>query len=102
MEATLRKRAVFPISHYWGLLKDLDDSQKLELVTLLLNSVKPSVSKAKQEVNSLKPYTMEELHQMVLEGEQQFAEGMWQDSEEMFRELEEDFARENARMQESV
>ena len=37
-----------------------------------------------------KPYTIEELHQMVAEGERQFAEGTWQDSEDMFRELEEE------------
>lgn len=42
-----------------------------------------------------KPYTMEEIHQMVAEGEQQFADGQWQDSEDMFRELEEGFGREN-------
>jgi len=41
---------------------------------------------------NLKPYTIEELHQMVAEGEQEFAEGKWQDSEDMFRELEEEFA----------
>lgn len=29
-----------PISHYWGLVKDMDDSQKLQLVTMLVNSVK--------------------------------------------------------------
>ena len=34
-----------------------------------------------------KPYTIEELHQMVAEGEQEFAEGKWQDSDEMLYEL---------------
>ena len=94
MEATLSKRTTLPISHYWGIVKDLDDSQKLELVTMLVNSVKPSIAEAKKEVHSPKPYTIEELHQMVAEGELQFAKGQWQDSEDMFRELEEDFARE--------
>ena len=28
------------ISYYWGLVKDLDDSQKLELVKMLINSVR--------------------------------------------------------------
>ena len=36
-----RRRATHPISHYWGLVKDMDDSQKLELVTMLIDSVKP-------------------------------------------------------------
>ena len=43
MEATTtrRRRVTHPISHYWGLVKDMDDSQKLELVTMLVSSVKP-------------------------------------------------------------
>ncbi len=30
-----------PVSYYWSLVKDMDDSQKLELVTMLIDSVKP-------------------------------------------------------------
>ena len=93
--ATTIEHTTKPIMHYWGMVKDLDDSQKLELVTLLVNSVKPSVAKiqaASLENHSLKPYTIEELHMMVAEGEQQFAEGLWQDSEDVFRELKEDLA----------
>jgi len=43
MEATTtrRRRVTHPISHYWGLVKDMDDSQKLELVAMLIDSVKP-------------------------------------------------------------
>ena len=43
MEATTtrRRRVTHPISHYWGLVKDMDDSQKLELVTMLIDSIKP-------------------------------------------------------------
>ena len=88
MEVTLRKRTTLPISHYWRLVKDLDVNQKLELVSMLVNSVKAS----KKEEHTPKPYTVEELHQMVAEGELQFAEGQWQDSEEMFRELEQEMA----------
>ena len=29
------------MSYYWGVVKDMDDSQKLELITLLAESVKP-------------------------------------------------------------
>lgn len=49
-----------------------------------------------------KPYTIEELHQMVAEGERQMAEGKWQDSEDMFRELEEDFSNEKLQLHEAV
>ena len=43
MEATVRskKHTVRPITHYWQLVKDMDNSQKLELVTMLIDSVKP-------------------------------------------------------------
>ena len=50
----------------------------------------------------LKPYTIEELHQMVAEGEREFAEGKWQDSEDMFRELEEELAQEEHQFAEAV
>ena len=55
-----------------------------------------------KECEMLTPYTIEELHQMVAEGEQEFAEGKWQDSEEMFRELEEEFANERLQYAEAV
>ena len=29
------------MSYYWEMVKDMDDSQKLELVTMLIDSVKP-------------------------------------------------------------
>ena len=29
------------MNYYWGVVKDMDDSQKLELITLLAKSVKP-------------------------------------------------------------
>ena len=51
---------------------------------------------------ALQPYTIEELHQMVRAGEQQFAEGKWQDSEDMFRELEEEFAKKELQYAEAV
>ena len=50
----------------------------------------------------LKPYTIEELHQMVAEGEREFAEGKWQDSENMFHELEEELAKEELQYAEAV
>ena len=43
MEATttVRRRSAHPMSYYRNLVKDLDDSQKLELVTMLIDSIKP-------------------------------------------------------------
>ena len=34
-----------PVREYWGMVKDLDNSQKLELITLLAESMKPSAGK---------------------------------------------------------
>lgn len=102
METTYSRTQTRPIMQYWSKVKDLDDSLKLELVSMLIESVKPAVARGINGTATLKPYTIEELHQMVAEGERQFAEGQWQDSEDMFRELEEDFAREEMEMTEAV
>ena len=96
MKAIVRnRRSRFPISHYWNLVKDMDNGQKLELVSMLIESVKPAVEETKKRPASSKPYTVEELFQMVAEGEEEFNKGQWQDSEDMFRELDEEFAHES-------
>ena len=43
MEATTAKkqRTVHPMSYYIDMVQDMDDSQKLELVSILIDSVKP-------------------------------------------------------------
>jgi hypothetical protein len=38
---TAKQDAAHPISYYWNQVKDMDNSQKLELVTMLIDSVKP-------------------------------------------------------------
>ena len=38
---TKRRRTVHPMSYYRKMVQDMDDSQKLELVTILIESVKP-------------------------------------------------------------
>ncbi|MBR2200507.1 MAG: hypothetical protein IJ894_07150 [Bacteroidales bacterium] len=39
--AARRRQPAHPMSYYWGVVKDMDESQKLELVTMLVESVKP-------------------------------------------------------------
>ena len=51
---------------------------------------------------NLKPYTIEELHQMVVESEREIAAGLCQDSEDVFRELEEEFAKGELQYAETV
>ncbi|MBQ9640648.1 MAG: hypothetical protein IJV06_03715 [Bacteroidaceae bacterium] len=43
MEATTsaRRHTAHPMSYYREMVKDMDDSQKLELVSILIESVKP-------------------------------------------------------------
>ena len=49
METTARRRRTKrPITHYWSLVKDMDDSQKLQLITMLAESVKPVVTEPKK------------------------------------------------------
>ena len=38
---TRRRRTTHSMSYYRNLVKDMDDSQKLELVSILIDSVKP-------------------------------------------------------------
>ena len=42
---TARRRTVYPISYYRKMVQDMDDSQKLELVSILIESVKPIQTK---------------------------------------------------------
>ncbi len=38
---TARRRTSHPMSYYRNMVKDMDDCQKLELVTMLIDSIKP-------------------------------------------------------------
>ena len=97
METMTRRRNTHSISHYWGMVKDLDDSQKLQLITLLAESIKPAVAKAEgteDEEYSLRPFTKEELNARIDEAEAEIAAGIGTSHEEMMREWEEELARE--------
>ena len=50
METTVRRRTARRlITHYWGMLKDLDDNQKLQLITMLAESVKSAKTEPKKK-----------------------------------------------------
>ena len=86
---TRRQRASHPISHYWGLVKDMDDSQKLQLITMLAQSVKPAEDKKQEsEEYSLKPYTMEEINAMLDQAEADVAAGRTIPHDEVMRKWE--------------
>ena len=86
---TRRRRASYPISHYWGLVKDMDDRQKLQLITMLAQSVKPAEDKKQEsEEYSLKPYTMEEINAMLDQAEADVAAGRTIPHDEVMRKWE--------------
>ena len=89
MATTTTRRSTHPMSYYWDVVKDMDDSQKLELITLLAKSVKPQMTTL-----PMKRYTMAELNATLDEAEADIAAGRVTDHEELMREWEEELARE--------
>ena len=101
---TARRRNAHPMSYYWSMVKDMDDSQKLELVTMLVNSVKPKVAddlttEQMLEGYPYKRYTKAELNAMLDEAEAEIAAGGGIDDEDLRREDEEEYERELAEEQ---
>ena len=77
------------MSYYWGVVKDMDDSQKLELVTMLIESVRPAVAPP-----PMKRYTMDDINAMIDEAEREIAAGIGTPHEEVMREWDEELERE--------
>ena len=81
------------MSYYREMVQDMDDSQKLELVTILIESVKPAVAKdTDDEEYSLRPFTMEELNARIDQAEAEIAAGLGIPDEEAWDDLEEELA----------
>lgn len=92
------------MSYYWSVVKDMDDSQKLELVTMLVNSVKPKVAdnlttEEMLEGYPYKRYTKAELNAMLDEAEAEFAAGGGIDDEDAWDDLEEELALEKQELE---
>ena len=110
---TARRRTTHPMSYYWGVVKDMDDSQKLELVTMLIESVKPAIKREQSDacIDSvereqarpkvkpkmmgqppIKRYTMDDINAMIDEAERQIAAGETIPDDEVWRKYDEEFA----------
>ena len=92
---TARRRTAHPMSYYWDVVKNMDDSQKLELISLLAESVKPSTSSSTEQLLEgypYKRYTKAELNAMLDEAEANFAAGKGIPDEEAWDDLEEELA----------
>ena len=83
-----RRRAETPVTRAWSLAKKLDNSEKLELMAMLIDSVKVTVS-----TPSMKRFTMDDLNAMLNEAESNFEAGMGIPHEEVMRELDEEMER---------
>ena len=84
------------MSYYMEMVKDMDDSQKLELGTMLIESVrsaKPKDRKADDEEYFLRPFTMEELNARIDQAEAKIAAGLGTPHEEVMREMDEEIER---------
>ena len=101
---TARRRSAHPMSYYWSMVKDLNYSEKLELVTMLIDSVKPKnaddlTTEEMLEGYPYKRYTKAELNAMLDEAEAEIAAGGGIDDEDLRREDEEEYERELAEEQ---
>lgn len=97
MEATTtkRRRNLHPISHYWNMVKDLDDSQKLELIAMLAENIKSATTKTGvegEEDYPLHRYTLKEMNALLDEAEANFAAGKGIPDEEAWDDLDEELA----------
>ena len=71
---TARRRTAHPMSYYRKMVQDMDDSQKLELVSILIESVKPIQTKTlfdmpiEEEIPDMDKelYTPEEAYEMTM------------------------------------
>ena len=88
---TARRRTSQPIMKAWNAVKGLDYSDKLELVTMIIESVK--ADKADDEEYSLRPFTMEELNARLDQAEAEMAAGLGTPHEEVMREMDEEIER---------
>jgi len=90
-----RQQTTHPMSYYWNVVKDMNDSQKLELIAILAESIKPAAAngKMKAEDDSLPRYTLKEMNALLDEAEANFAAGKGIPDEEAWDDLDEELAR---------
>ena len=96
MRTAVHDTEPLPVSHYWGLIKGIDRSQKIELATMIMESIRDEEAAdrvQKEQEEQLKPYTMEEINAMLDEAEADFAAGKGIPHEEVMRRSREKLAR---------
>ena len=101
---TARRRSTHPMSYYRNMVKDMDDSQKLELVSIIIDSMKRDkaddmTTEEMLEGYPYKRYTKAELNAMLDEAERDFEAGLGIDDEDLWKEDEEEYEKELAEEQ---
>lgn len=94
---TSRRRTTQPIVKAWNVVKGLDYSDKLELVTMIIESVQHDkdddmTMEQMLEGYPYKRYTKAELNAMLDEAEAEIAAGGGIPDEEVWRKYDEEFA----------
>lgn len=84
---TYKSRTAHPMSYYWNLVKDMDDSQKKELAIMIIESLKPAPAEP-----PMKRYTVDDINAMIDKAERQIAAGETIPDEEVWRKYDEEFA----------
>ena len=74
----------------WNMAKGLNGSQKLELVSIIIDSLRTTVA-----TPPMLPYTMDEINAMIDQSERDIAEGRVYDFDVAMDELEKEFAEED-------
>jgi predicted transcriptional regulator len=99
MATTARQRNSHPMSYYREMVKHMDNSQKLELITILAESIRPAIKLEEDEKEDyiLRPFTIEELNARIDEAEADIAAGRVIDDDEVWAELEEELVCEEQR-----
>jgi hypothetical protein len=92
------------MSYYRNLVKDMDDSQKLELVSIIIDSMRSAKAddltmEEMLEGYPYKRYTKDELNAMLDEAERDFEAGLGIDDDDLWKEDEEEYERELAEEQ---
>ena len=73
-------------NRYWNMVKNMNNAEKLELMSILIDSMKPAVASPCR-------YTLQEMNALLDEAEADIAAGRTISHEEMMREWEEEIAR---------
>ena len=98
MATRTSRRSTRPMSYYWDVVKEMDDSQKLELISILIDSMRSTAAKkheAENEEPPQKPYTMEDINAMIDQSEADIAAGRVYEFDVAIAELEKEFAEED-------